>query len=114
MSVPLRSCILGWMIRDELTFPDIVEAEFLRPDSNHAPDVEEDYADCHGVEHGFGRQAEAFLDVPEAEDSYCLGCYADDEQVGEVEGVVGDDGVLESPDDGDGCVEGVAEEEVAW
>jgi hypothetical protein len=42
--------------------------------------------------------------VPEAEDAHGLGGDSDDEEVGEVEGVVGNDGVLEGSDYGDGCV----------
>ena len=87
-----------------LTFPHIVEAEFLRPDSDHSPGVQQDDSNGYGVEHRFGGEAVAFLDVPEAEDSNCLGGDSDDEEVGEVESVVGHDGVLEGSDYGDGCV----------
>ena len=54
------------------------------------------------------------LDVPEAEDSYGLGGDSDDEKVGEIEGVVGHDGVLEGSDYGDGRVQRVAKQEVPW
>jgi hypothetical protein len=37
-----------------LTFPHIVEAELLRPDSDHSPGVQQDDANSYGVEHRFG------------------------------------------------------------
>jgi len=53
------------------------------------------------------------LDVPEAEDSHGLRGDSDDEQVGEVEGVVSHDGVLKSSDHCDGRVQGVAKQKIA-
>lgn len=91
-----------------------MEAEFLRPNPDHPPCVEQDDRNRHGVEHGLRGQTEAFLDVPKAENPQRLGCDADDEQVGQVQSIVGNDGVLQGADDGDGGVERVAEEEVAW
>nr|POF03974.1 glucosamine-6-phosphate isomerase 1 [Quercus suber] len=93
--------------------PDVVEAKALRPDADHAPAIQQDDADGYGVEHGLGRQLIAFLHVPECQDAHALGGDADDEQVCELEGVVGDDGILQRADDGDGGVERVAEQEVA-
>lgn len=90
------------------TFPDVVEAEFLRPNPDHPPCVEQDDRNRHGVEHGLRGQTEAFLDVPKAENPQRLGCDADDEQVGQVQSIVGNDGVLQGADDGDGGVERVA------
>ena len=97
-----------------LTFPHIVEAEFLRPDSDHSPGVQQDDSNGYGVEHRFGGEAVAFLNVPEAEDTYGLGGDSDNQKVCEVEGVVSHDGVLEGSDHGHRCVERVSEEEVAW
>jgi hypothetical protein len=56
----------------------MMEAETLRPDSDHAPAVEKDDSHRHGVEHGFGGEAVAFLDLPERKDSNGLGDDADD------------------------------------
>ena len=81
-----------------------MEAEFLCPDSNHAPSVQQDDPDGHGVEHSLGGEAVALLYVPEAEDPYGLGGDSDDEEVGEVESVVSHNGVLEGSDHGDSCV----------
>jgi hypothetical protein len=91
-----------------------VEAELLRPDSNHSPGVQQNDSDGYSIEHRLGGKAVAFLDVPEAEDAHGLGGNSDDEEVGEVEGVVGHNGVLKGSDHGDSCVQRVAEEEVAW
>ena len=52
--------------------------------------------------------------MPKGENAEGLGADADEEEVGEGEGVVGYEGVLQGADDGDGGVEGVAEEEVAY
>jgi hypothetical protein len=72
-----------------LTFPYIVEAEFLRPDPDHSPTVEQDDAHGYSVEHGFRREAEAFLYLPEGENAHGLGCYANDEQIRKIQSVVG-------------------------
>lgn len=76
----------------------------MRPDPYHPPGIQQDDPDGHGVEHGLCREAVAFLHVPEAEDAHGLGGDADDEQVGQVEGVVGHDRVLQGSDHGDGRV----------
>lgn len=57
-------------------FPDAVESKALRPDTDHAPTVEEDDGYSDGVEHGFGAEAEALLDVPEAVDADSLAILA--------------------------------------
>ncbi|KAI4271501.1 MAG: hypothetical protein L6R38_006856 [Xanthoria sp. 2 TBL-2021] len=82
----------------EPDFPDVVEPEGLRPDANHALGVEDDDADHHGREHGFGAQGEFSLDLPEGVDAEGLGGDADEE---------------EGCDDGYDYVEGIAEEEIA-
>ena len=81
-----------------------MEAELLRPDSNHSPGVQQDDSDGHSVEHCLGGEAVAFLDVPETEDTYGLGGNSDDKKVGEIEGVVSHDGVLEGSNHGYGRV----------
>ena len=62
-------------------FPLVVEPEAVCPNPDHAPSIQEDNADCHGVEHRLSWELEALLDIPEGENSDCLGCYADDEEV---------------------------------
>lgn len=52
--------------------------------------------------------------MPKGKNAEGLGGDADEEEVGEGEGVIGYEGILEGADDGDGGVEGVAEEEVAY
>ncbi len=91
----------------------MVETEFLRPDTNHAPPVEDDDADGDGDEHCFGGKAVFLLDEPETAYAGGLSGDADNVEVDEFEAVVCDDRVLESSDDGHGCVEAVAEQEVA-
>lgn len=93
-------------------FPNMVEAESLRPNPDHAPAVEENDPDGDGVEHGFGGETVAFLNLPEREDANSLGCYAHDEEVGQLKSVVSDDAVLQCADHGDCGIERVAEEEV--
>jgi len=90
-----------------------MKAEIGGPDPEHAPAVEQENAEHDGYEHGFGGEGVEALETPEEEDAEGLGGDADEEEVGEGEGVIGDEGVLEGADDGDGGVEGVAEEEVA-
>lgn len=72
-----------------------MESKFLCPDTNHAPRVEYNDADHDGVEHFLGRELEVLLDCPEAKDADKLGSDADDDEVGQCKGVVGDDGILE-------------------
>ena len=90
-----------------------MEAEARGPDADHAPGVKNDDGGHDGREHGFGAKVESALEPPEGVDSRGLGGDADEEEVGEGQGVVGHDAVLEGGDDGDGGVEGVAQEEVA-
>ena len=52
--------------------------------------------------------------MPEAEDSHGLGGDSNDEEVSEVKSVVGHDGILESSNHCDSCVQRVAKEKVAW
>jgi hypothetical protein len=59
-----------------------VEAEFLCPDANHAPTVEEDDAYHNGIKHCFCGEVKALLDCPKGEDADELGGDADDEEVG--------------------------------
>lgn len=73
-----------------LTFPNVVESKLLRPDTDHAPRIEQNDANRHGVEHSLRGKAEAFLDLPEGEDTHGLSSYAHDEEVREVESVVCD------------------------
>lgn len=94
-------------------FPALVEPEGLRPDADHAPAVEEDNADGHGHEHGLGGEGEAFLDLPVGSNADGLRGDADDEEVCELQAVVGYDLVLQRADHSDSGVEAVAEEEVA-
>ena len=90
-----------------------MEAESLREVADEAPEGEEDDGGEDEEEHCFRGEGVVPLEAPEDVDAEGLGGDADEEEVGEGEGVVGDEGVLEGGDDGDGGVEGVAEEEVA-
>lgn len=63
-------------------FPDVVEAESLREDSNHPPEIEQDYVYGDNVEHCFCGEVEALLSPPEAVDSNSLSCNSNDEEVG--------------------------------
>lgn len=50
----------------------MVEAEARSPDADHAPAVEQDDADCDGVEHCFCAEVEVALDEPEGVYADCL------------------------------------------
>lgn len=91
----------------------MVEADFLRPDADHAPAVQEDDGDDHGIEHGARVDAAPALDAPEGVDAGRLRGETGHEQVGELDGVVALDFVLQRLDYGDGGVEAVAQKEVS-
>lgn len=57
----------------------MMEAKFLRPDTDHAPAVQQDDADGHSVEHGLRSKLPTFLNVPEGVDAYKLGENAHEE-----------------------------------
>lgn len=94
--------------------PHVPKAKAIRKHAEHAPAIEKYNSQHDGGEHGFGPQGESLLQVPKGENAEGLGGDADEEEVGKGEGVVRYEGVLEGADDGDGGVEGVAEEEVAY
>lgn len=102
---------LSW--RNALTFPRVVEAEFLCPDTDHAPGVEQDDANGHCIEHGLRRKTEALLNLPEGKNANGLSSYANNEKVRKIQGVVRHDRILESADDGDGRIKRVTEQEVS-
>lgn len=91
-----------------------MESEFLCPDTNHTPCVKYNDADHDGVEHCFGGKLEVLLDGPESEDADELGGDADNEEIGQGEGVVRDDGILEGGYYCYSCVQRVTEEEVTY
>ena len=93
----------------EPKLPLVVEAEFLGPDADHAPGVQDDDAERDGVEHGLRGELVTLLDRPEGPDAQGLGGDADEQEVGQLQSVEGDDFVLESADDSDRGVQGVAE-----
>lgn len=72
-----------------------MEPKLLCPNTNHTPNVEYDDADHDDIKHVFGGEVEALLDFPEDSNADGLSCDANDEKVGEGEGIVGDDCVLE-------------------
>jgi hypothetical protein len=90
-----------------------VEPKLLCPDTNHAPSIEQDDANGYGVEHGLCGKAEALLDLPEGKDTYSLSCYAHNQEVCKVEGIVCNNRILQGSDDSDGSVKRVTEKEVA-
>ena len=83
-----------------------------RSQSRQAPSTQQHDEARINQKHLMRRDLVALLEPPECVDADTLGCDSDDEEVGELEGGVGDDGILESADDCDGCVEAVSEEEV--
>lgn len=78
------ACLKG----SALTLPYIVETKLLRPNTDHAPAVEQDDANGHGVEHGLCREAEALLDLPESENAHGLSSYANNKEVRKIQSVV--------------------------
>ena len=65
-----------------------MEAEFLCPDADHAPCVEDYNAEGYDIKHGFCGESVASLCPPETVDADCLRDDADDEEIGELESVV--------------------------
>ena len=47
----------------------MVEAKAGGPDSDHAPAVKQDYADCDDVEHSFRGEVQVALNEPEGIDA---------------------------------------------
>ncbi len=68
--------------------------------------------DCR--EHGLCAEAETPLDPPEAVDTHRLGGYAHKKQIGQCQGIIFDNRVLQCGNDGYGRIEGVAEEKIAF
>ena len=54
-------------------FPFVVEAEFVGPDSDHAPEIEDNDRESDDVEHCFDGETEALLRPPETVDTNSLG-----------------------------------------
>lgn len=75
-------------------FPLVVKSERLCPDSDHAPAIKQDDAYSDRIEHCLGGDLVAFLDGPKCEDSSSLGCYAHEQEIRQLECVVGYDFVL--------------------
>ena len=118
-----------------------MESKIWRPDPNHAPTVSEvfyqhrsgkvrsieqapqprteachlqqDYANHDCVEHCLCAESKPLLSPPERIDANCLCSNAHDEKIGQCECVVGHNGVLQSGDYGNGCIQRVTQEEVA-
>lgn len=112
-----------------------MKAKLVGPNTNHTPSVKEDDAEGNRVEHGLGSQAEALLDVPKGVDSNSLDSNvisgnetekkppgrkpaylrgnADYEKVRQLKSVVCDDAILQSRNDRDCSVQGVAKQEIA-
>jgi hypothetical protein len=108
--------------------PDMVESKPLRPDPDHAPAIEQDDADCYGIEHGFCSELISLLDRPERiytdglrNQFSCsclilkthLSCNADDEEIRQLERVVSYHAVLQCRDDSHSRIQRVTEEEVS-
>lgn len=91
----------------------MMETESLRPDADHSPKVQNDDVEGDDIEHGLGAQPPFLLSPPEGVDSNGLGCDSNYQDVGEFESIVRNDTILKSANHGDGCVQGVAEEEIA-
>ena len=90
----------------------MVEAKILSPDANHAPEIKDNDAKRHDVEHCFSGKLIVALEEPEAIDSCRLGSDTDNEKVSELEGIVGNNAILEGGDNGNGCVQRVPEQEI--
>ena len=84
------------------------------PNTDHSPSVEQHNAHHYSAEHGLRAELEALLDCPEAKDTGTLGGDADNEEIREFEGVVGNDAVLQCRNDGYSGVQSVGEYEEAW
>jgi len=46
-------------------FPCVMEAEFVGPNTDHSPTIQQDNSKGNGIEHGFGSESETLLDCPE-------------------------------------------------
>ena len=120
------------MKRDNsLQFPNVVEAELLRPYANHAPavaiillsvceamwineDLQQDNAKHDRGEHCFCVRTKTLLDPPEAIDSNGLGTDTKEKEIGQGKSVIRDDCILKCGDHCDGSIERVAQEKVPY
>ena len=67
----------------------MMEANFLCPDAEHAPKVQQDDGNHYYIEHGSGANTPSALNRPERVDTHGLGGKTSHEQKGELNGVVG-------------------------
>jgi hypothetical protein len=50
-------------------FPGVVEPKLVGPDTDHAPAIEQDDAECNGVKHRLGSESITLLNPPECVDA---------------------------------------------
>lgn len=86
----------------------MVESHRLRPDTDHTPTVQYDNCGHDNIEHGPGADTSPALNRPKGIDAHRLSCKACHEQVGQLDGIVGLDFILQGLNDSDGGVEAIA------
>ncbi len=84
-----------------------MEAEFLCPNTDHAPGIQNQYANHDKIEHSLGAESESFLDEPVNQNARTLSCDPDDVQVSQGQGVICNNRVLKCGNYGDRGIEGI-------
>ena len=97
--MPQPSLILQFLVRK----PKIIDGDLQQDNTNH-----------DRGEHGFRSNAKTLLDPPEAVDTNGLGTNSQEKEIGQGKSVIRDDGVLKCSNHGDGGVERVTQEKVAY
>ena len=93
--------------------PTPMKPEAPRPNPNHAPPIQQNNSHGNDIKHRLRAQPKPLLDIPVRENPQRLRGNTDNQEIRQLQRIVSDDLVLQSGDDRDGGVEGVAEEEVA-
>lgn len=91
-----------------------METNCLGPDANEAIYRHEHNRHACRVKHGFGADIISTLNEPICIHACGLCSYRDEKKVGKNEAVESLDFVLKSGNNGDGRIEGIAQEEVYW
>lgn len=89
-----------------------MKAEFVCPDTNHAPSIQHNDPHRNNVEHGLRTKSEPFLDVPIGEDPNSLRGNTDDQEVRKLQRIVSHDLVLKRADDRHSRVQRVSQQEI--
>jgi len=105
------------MMETELAVPDSQQrrysgfrTDFLSPDADHAPAIENKYSNHYDIEHGLGAQLIALLYKPEAPNTDKLCSDPDDKKIREGKRIVGDHRVLKCSNNSDGSIERIAKD----